>query len=166
MKGTKFSCGRLRPLALTMPAVTVLSKPKGEPIATTHSPTLSRFGSPIRTAGSPVASILISARSVRLSAPITRALNSRLSFRRTVISSAESATCAVRAAADDEARAERAALEVARPLSAGPRRARDEAPEEIVERIVFLEIRTLRRRTALANLRGTDVDEGGAFASA
>src|SRR6267143_400253 len=121
MKGTKFSCGRLRPLALTMPAVTVLSKPNGEPIATTHSPTLSRFGSPIRTAGNPVASILISARSVRLSAPIARA------------------------------------------LPAGTRRTRDEAPEEIVERIVFLEIRNLRRSTALANLSGTDVDDGGAL---
>jgi len=65
--------------------------------------------------------------------------------------------------ADDEARAERTALEIARPLSAGTRRARDEAPEEIVERIVFLEIRNLRRSTALANLSGTDVDDGGAL---
>ena len=46
MNGTKFSCGSERPLALTMPAVTVFSKPNGEPIATTHSPTLSLVGSP------------------------------------------------------------------------------------------------------------------------
>ena len=34
--------GSERPLALTMPAVTEFSKPNGEPIATTHSPTLQR----------------------------------------------------------------------------------------------------------------------------
>jgi hypothetical protein len=42
---------RARPLALTMPAVTLLSKPNGEPIATTHSPTLRTPGSPKRTVG-------------------------------------------------------------------------------------------------------------------
>ena len=95
MNGTKFSCGSERPLALTMPAVTVFSKPNGEPIATTHSPTLSLVGSPKRTAGRPVASILITAMSVRRSAPITLALNSRLSVKRTVISSAPSTTWAL-----------------------------------------------------------------------
>ena len=95
MKGTKFSCGSERPLALTMPAVTVFSKPKGAPIATTHSPTFSLLGSPKRTAGSPLASILMSATSVRLSAPITLALNSRLSVKRTLISSAPSRTWAL-----------------------------------------------------------------------
>ena len=95
MNGTKFSCGSERPLALTMPAVTVFSKLKGEPIATTHSPTLSFAGSPKRTAGSPVASILMSAMSVRRSAPITLALYSRLSVSLTVISSAPSTTCAL-----------------------------------------------------------------------
>jgi hypothetical protein len=86
MKGTKFSCGRERPLALTMPAVTEFSKPKGEPMATTHSPTeLARIAH--FDAGSPLASILISATSVRLSAPITLALNSRLSVSFTVTSS-------------------------------------------------------------------------------
>ena len=79
-----------------MPAVTVFSKPNGEPIATTHSPTLSFAGSPKRTAGSGVlASILRSAMSVRLSAPISFALNSRLSVNLTVISSAASTTCAL-----------------------------------------------------------------------
>src|SRR5947209_3783710 len=34
MKGTKFSCGSERPFALTIPAVTVFSKPNGEPMAT------------------------------------------------------------------------------------------------------------------------------------
>src|SRR6266699_2240878 len=64
---------------------------------------------------------------------------------------------------DDEARTERTALEIARALSAGPRRARDEAPEEIVERIVFLEVRNLRRSTAFAYLSGADIDDGGAL---
>src|SRR5207249_202392 len=62
---------------------------------------------------------------------------------------------------DDEARAERAALKIARTLATGPRRARDESAEEIVERIVFLEIRNLRRRAALAYLSGADIDDGG-----
>ena len=35
--------------AETMPAVTVLSRPKGAPIATTHSPTRIAAGSPIVT---------------------------------------------------------------------------------------------------------------------
>ncbi|MNC92270.1 hypothetical protein D3C83_86650 [compost metagenome] len=83
----------MRPLPETMPAVTVFSKPNGEPIATTHSPTLSLPGSPNLTAGSaPVGSILISAMSDRLSLPITLALNSRLSVSLTVISSAPSTT--------------------------------------------------------------------------
>ena len=47
-----------RDLALTMPAVTVLSRPNGEPIAITHSPTLSLETSPMRTVGRPLASIL------------------------------------------------------------------------------------------------------------
>src|SRR5439155_22683638 len=64
---------------------------------------------------------------------------------------------------DDEARAERTALEIARALSAGTRRARDEAPEETVDRIVFLEVRNLRRSTALSYLSGADVDDGGAL---
>jgi hypothetical protein len=41
MKGTALSSGSERPLALTTPAVTVFSKPKGEPMASTHSPTRS-----------------------------------------------------------------------------------------------------------------------------
>ena len=84
-----------RALALTMPAVTVLSRSKGEPIAITHSPTRSRFTSPKRTVGRPLASIFSTATSVRLSAPTTRALNSRLSVRRTITSSAPSITCAL-----------------------------------------------------------------------
>jgi hypothetical protein len=38
MKGTYISSGSERPFALTMPAVMVLSKPNGEPIAATQSP--------------------------------------------------------------------------------------------------------------------------------
>ncbi len=62
-----------------MPAVTVLSRPNGEPIATTHSPTRTLFESPIATAGRLVALILTTATSVRSSTPISLALNSRLS---------------------------------------------------------------------------------------
>ena len=47
------------PLAETMPAVTELSKPNGEPMATTHSPTR-LAGSPRRTVGNPAASMRIS----------------------------------------------------------------------------------------------------------
>ncbi|MCC2673941.1 MAG: hypothetical protein K0R58_888 [Ramlibacter sp.] len=84
-----------RPLALTMPAVTVFSRPNGEPIAITHSPTFSLLTSPIRTNGRPVASILMTATSVRLSGvPITFALNSLLSGKVTSTSSAPSTTCA------------------------------------------------------------------------
>ena len=71
-----------RRLALTMPAVTVFSRPNGEPIAITHSPTFSLLTSPIFTAGRPVASIFTTATSVRLSAPMILALNSRLSVQR------------------------------------------------------------------------------------
>ena len=95
INGTKFSCGSDRPFALTIPAVTVLSNPNGEPIATTHSPTFSFAGSPKRTVGRLAASILISATSVRLSVPITLALNSRLSISLTVTSSAPSITWAL-----------------------------------------------------------------------
>ena len=84
-----------RDLALTMPAVTVLSRPNGEPIAITHSPTLSFETSPIRTVGRPLASILTRATSERLSAPIVLALNSRLSASVTITSSAPSTTWAL-----------------------------------------------------------------------
>ena len=83
-----------RDLALTMPAVTVLSSPNGEPIAITHSPTFRRFTSPMRTVGRPVVSILTSATSERLSAPMILALNSRASVSVTNTSSAPSTTCA------------------------------------------------------------------------
>ncbi len=81
-------------MALTMPAVTVFSRPNGEPIAATHSPTFSFDGSPSLTVGSPVASIFTTATSVRVSAPITFALNSRLSVILTVSSEASATTCA------------------------------------------------------------------------
>ena len=58
-------------MALTMPAVTEWSKPNGEPIASTHSPTRSFVESPSFTAGRSVASILSSARSLRASLPTT-----------------------------------------------------------------------------------------------
>ena len=61
----------------------------------THSPTLSRLTSPTFTAGKPLASILTSAISLRLSEPMILALNSRLSVRVTKTSSAPSMTCAL-----------------------------------------------------------------------
>ena len=84
-----------RCLALTMPAVTVFSRPKGDPMATTHSPTFRRSLSPMRTKGNPVASSLTTAMSVRRSVPTMRALNSRLSVKVTSTSSAPSTTCAL-----------------------------------------------------------------------
>jgi hypothetical protein len=79
-----------------MPAVMVLANPKGEPIAATHCPG-SRFDDLPRLAtGKPEASTLMSATSVRSSAPMTFALNSRLaSARRTVTSPAPETTCAL-----------------------------------------------------------------------
>ena len=56
-----------------MPAVALFSKPKGEPIASTHCPGLMRAGSPSFTIGRLAALILMTATSVRSSAPITLA---------------------------------------------------------------------------------------------
>ena len=78
-----------------MPAVTVFSRLKGEPIATTHSPTRSLLTSPILTKGRLPASTLTTATSVRLSKPTMRALSSRLSVSVTTTSSAPSTTCAL-----------------------------------------------------------------------
>ena len=47
MKGTYSSEGKARLLAETIPAVTVLSRPKGEPMAATHSPTFNCSEEPI-----------------------------------------------------------------------------------------------------------------------
>ncbi|MDT4852089.1 hypothetical protein FQZ97_863090 [compost metagenome] len=93
MNGRKSPVSRC--LALTMPAVTVFSSPNGEPMAITHSPTRSRFTSPIFTGARPVTSIFTTATSVRLSAPTTFALNSRLSGKVTSNSSAPSTTWAL-----------------------------------------------------------------------
>ncbi|MNQ99079.1 hypothetical protein D3C85_1148010 [compost metagenome] len=75
-----------------MPEVTVLSKPKGEPIASTHSPTFSFSDLPSFTVGRLAASTFSSATSVRASEPIRRAFSSRLSLRVTIISSASATT--------------------------------------------------------------------------
>ena len=95
MKGTYWSLGKLRDRADTIPAVTVLSNPKGLPIAATHSPTFNLLESPIFKTGRSLASILIMAMSVFLSEPRTLPLNSRLSVKRTINSSAPSTTCAL-----------------------------------------------------------------------
>ena len=84
-----------RPVELTTPAVTLFSKPNGEPIANTHSPGRSFFGSPRRTEGNPLASMRSTATSVASSRPISLALNSRRSVSLTVISSASLTTWAL-----------------------------------------------------------------------
>ncbi|MNO07042.1 hypothetical protein D3C81_2290820 [compost metagenome] len=64
-----------------MPEVTVESRPNGEPMASTHCPFFSFLGSPITNGVMSLASILMSATSVRSSVPMTLALNSRPSVR-------------------------------------------------------------------------------------
>ena len=88
------SSGSERDLALTMPAVTVFSKPYGEPMASTGSPTRIFDGSPSRTVGRSLASMRITAISVCGSLPSTLALNSRRSVSLTVTSVALSTTWA------------------------------------------------------------------------
>src|SRR5690606_7411968 len=81
--------GRLRPLALTIPAVTEDSKPKGESMASTQSPVFRSADLPMRTTGrSAPASILSRARFERGPAPTRQASSAQRSDRRTHISSA------------------------------------------------------------------------------
>ena len=77
----------LRALALTMPAVMVDCRSNGEPIASTHSPSLRAFDEPNGSVGSPSASILTSATSVVGSVPIVSAskLRPSLSFTRSLV---------------------------------------------------------------------------------
>ena len=58
MKPTRSSPGMERPVALTMPAVTLFSNVNGEPIARTHSPGRSFEGSPILTKASVVVRLI------------------------------------------------------------------------------------------------------------
>jgi hypothetical protein len=81
-----------RSLALTMPVVTVWSRPNGLPIAITGSPTCSLSESPNGSVGRPVASIFSSAMSVLPSLPTTRARCSLWSPRWTTISAASRTT--------------------------------------------------------------------------
>ena len=82
----------LLPLALTIPAVTEKSKLKGDPIATTQSPTLNESLSPTLTFGSLSPSIFKTARSERASTPIISATYSLLSTKETITSVAPSTT--------------------------------------------------------------------------
>ena len=95
MNGVIWPPGSARCTPLTTPADTLFSKPNGEPIAITHSPCLTPGGAERSSAGRLLASILISAMSVRLSVPITFAVNSRRSVSLTVTSVAPSTTCAL-----------------------------------------------------------------------
>ena len=83
----------LLPFALTIPAVTEKFSWKGDPIATTHSPTFKDLEFPSLTLGKSLASTLRRAKSALSSEPISSALNSLLSLRLTIISSAPSTTC-------------------------------------------------------------------------
>ena len=85
----------MRPLALTMPAVALFSKPNGAPMASTHSPTFRPRESPIFTVGSSFASILMTAMSDLVSTPMTLAVYSRRSVMRTTTSLAPLTTCAL-----------------------------------------------------------------------
>ena len=82
----------LLPLALTIPAVTEKSNEKGEPIATTQSPTFKFSLSPIETLGKFLPEIYNTARSDNGSIPITSAEYSRRSLSETIISVASSIT--------------------------------------------------------------------------
>jgi hypothetical protein len=95
MKGTALSSGSERPLALTTPAVTVFSKPKGAPMASTHSPTRRLSVLPSVTTGRLAALIFSTAMSVLGSVPSTLALNSRRSVSLTTTSVASFTTCAL-----------------------------------------------------------------------
>ena len=140
MNGTKFSCGSERPLAETMPAVTVFSKPNGEPIATTHSPTRRRVGSPNFTAGSvPVVldldqrdvGALVGADHLGLEFALVGELDGDLVGALDDVRVGQDV--AVRG--DDEARAERAALR-ARSLLRPGLLPRNEAAEEFLDLLV------------------------------
>ncbi|TKS58259.1 MAG: hypothetical protein EWM72_03124 [Nitrospira sp.] len=82
-----------RPLALTIPAVTVLFRPKGFPMAITQSPTRSRSESPSAATGSiPFGWIHTRAMSVFGSRPMIFAGNSSLVASVTMTSFAPSTT--------------------------------------------------------------------------
>ena len=81
-----------RPLALTIPAVTVDVRLNGLPTASTHSPTFNFSESPNGIVGRSFASTFINAISVVGSVPISLAENLRLSFNVTSNSSAPSIT--------------------------------------------------------------------------
>ncbi|MCW0422740.1 hypothetical protein NB713_000683 [Xanthomonas sacchari] len=82
----------LRPIAETMPEVTVWVKPNGLPMAATKSPTRSLSLSPRRISVRLSALIRISAMSVSASEPMNSALKLRPSARVTCTSSAFSTT--------------------------------------------------------------------------
>ncbi len=93
MNGIARSPGNERDFALTMPCVTVLANPYGDPIAITQSPTSVRAGSPVATTGRLCASIRITATSDSGSLPSTRPVNSRLSVSFTSTLVASPTTC-------------------------------------------------------------------------
>ena len=144
-----------------MPAVTVFSKPNGEPIATTHSPDPADVRVAEAHDRQPVRLDLeqrdvgaaVGADHLRLELALVGQLHRDLVRRLDDVRVGQD----VAVGADDEARAERLRLELARPGIG------HEAPEEFVERIVFREIRDLRQQRIAHRLRGADVDDGRAL---
>ena len=171
MKGTKVSSGSERPLALTMPAVIVFSKPNGEPIAATHSPTLSFAELPSFTVGRPVASILSSATSVRSVGADHLGLELALASVRLdgdFVGARDHVRVGedVAVLADDEARAEAHALARSALATAGTAlgRVRHEAAKELGQRILGARGAGAATRLIPCRLRlalGDHVDHGG-----
>ena len=87
--------GRLRPSALTMPAVTVKSKPSGLPTATASWPGCSAAELPSVSAAAGCDSMRSTAMSVEASRPTSRALPSVPSAKAARNSEAPSTTCAL-----------------------------------------------------------------------
>ena len=77
MKSSALELFNCRPIALTMPIVTVWLRPNGLPIASTTSPGRNWLGSAMWITGKLLASIFSTARSVSRSEPTSRALAMR-----------------------------------------------------------------------------------------
>jgi hypothetical protein len=156
MNGTKFSCGSERPLALTMPAVTVFSKPKDlelRRVAEAHRRQL--------TGGLDLEErdvrALVGADQLRLEFALVGELDGDLVGGLDHVRVGEH----VAVGADDEARAERAALGTRAGAGGrtGARLARDEAAEKF-QHLLVLDAGHLRQRARPASgLRSAYVDD-------
>jgi hypothetical protein len=141
MNGTKFSCGSERPLALTMPAVTVFSK---------HDRQAARLDLDQRHV-----SALVGADHLRLVLALVRELDVDLVGRVDDVRVGED----VAVGADDEARAQRAALGARARTGLLPRN----EPAEELQHLLVLDVRDLRHARPARRLRRADVDDRGAL---